>query len=292
MRSASPATRKIWRVIDLIHWAEKYFSSRGFEKPRNEIEWLLRELLKCRRIDLYMRFEEPIEKQKLIILRGWVQRRVKREPLQYITGTAEFYGLPLMVNSSVLIPRPETERLVDVALDVLTSTEDPEILDIGTGSGCVALAIAKEKPTSTVTGIDISKDVVCLAKKNANKLEIANVQFIQMDILKDVRMEKVDLIVSNPPYIPADEIKNVMENVRNFEPEIALTDDADGLTFYHRLAKIGSRLCKSGGWILMEVGLGDHPKSVMKIFKKKDYTDTTLIKDYNGDPRVIKVRVP
>ena len=113
-----------------------------------------------------------------------------------------------------------------------------------------------------------------------------------MDILKDVRMEKVDLIVSNPPYIPADEIKNVMENVRNFEPEIALTDDADGLTFYHRLAKIGSRLCKSGGWILMEVGLGDHPKSVMKIFKKKDYTDTTLIKDYNGDPRVIKVRVP
>ena len=134
-----------WRVIDLINWAESYFKGKGFENPRREIEWLLRDVLKCDRMDVYLRFEESLSKSQLDVIRSWVKRRIKHEPSQYITGSCEFYGQRLLVNKHVMIPRPETERLLDTVLEKVKEIVSPSILDVGTGSGCIALTLGLEK---------------------------------------------------------------------------------------------------------------------------------------------------
>ncbi len=291
MQPASSGSDKIWRVIDFIHWGDDYFSEKGFESPRREIEWLLQSLLNCKRVDLYLRFEEPIEKSKLETLRGWIMRRTKREPLQYITGSMEFYGLPFVVNPSVLIPRAESERLIDVGLELLKENDNGKILDIGTGSGCLAATVAHHCPTMDVTAIDISEEAVALAQQNAENLSLSNVNFITMDILSEMPNERYDMVISNPPYIPKDEMPELMKDVLDYEPIQALTDDKDGLVFYRRIAEIGHKIVKQGGWILLEVGLGSHPEAALNLFKNSPYSNVSLILDYNGDPRVLKANV-
>ena len=139
------------RVIDLIKWAETYFSGKGFDHPRAEIEWFLQELLNCNRMDIYLRFEEILSLSQLSTLRSWIKRRLEHEPLQYITGFTEFYGRKFIVNEHVLIPRPETERLIDIALEKITQMDSPTILDVGTGSGCIAITLAKESVNSDIS---------------------------------------------------------------------------------------------------------------------------------------------
>ncbi len=289
--SPARADRKIWRVIDLIHWAEEYFASRGFENPRREIEWLLRDLLNCSRIDLYLRFEEPLEKSQLETLRGWVKRRLNREPLQYITGTAEFYGLKFSVNPGVLIPRPETERVVDVAIHAAGNRESPRILDVGTGSGCIALAMAHELPQARVVALDIAEEALEVARLNAQNLDITNVRFIRMDFFKSTVDGPFDIVVSNPPYVTVDEMSSLMKDVVDYEPHHALTDNNDGLSFYRRLAEVAPELVRDGGCLVLEVGLGDHPRKAAALFKGKCFSEPELIADYNGDKRVLKVWV-
>lgn len=284
-------TLKIWRIIDLINWTESYFKEKGFENPRSEIEWLLRSVLDCSRIDVYLRFEEPLSKTQLATLRDWVKRRLEREPLQYITGSCDFYGREFSVNKNVLIPRPETERFIDTALDKLKGIDLPNILDIGTGSGCIATTLGLEIPNSTILGIDISADALGIANKNKENLNADNVSFEEMDILEQVPEGQFDLLVSNPPYIPKNEMNGLMKDVQEFEPSVALTDQKDGLTFYKRFAKIGKEVVKSGGWMILEVGLGEHPNAVKNIFMESGYPDTDLIKDYNGDDRVLLVPI-
>jgi release factor glutamine methyltransferase len=284
-------TLKTWRIIDLINWAESYFKEKGFENPRSEIEWLLRSVLDCSRMDVYLRFEEPLSKTQLATLRAWVKRRLEREPLQYITGSCDFYGREFSVNKNVLIPRPETERLIDTALDKLKGIDLPNILDVGTGSGCIATTLGLEIPNSTILGIDISADALGIANKNKENLNADNVSFEEMDILEQVPEGQFDLLVSNPPYIPKNEMNGLMKDVQEFEPSVALTDQKDGLTFYKRFAEIGKDLVKSDRWIILEVGLGDHPNAVKNIFMESGYPDTELIKDYNGDDRVLLVPI-
>ncbi|MDC1037650.1 peptide chain release factor N(5)-glutamine methyltransferase [Candidatus Marinimicrobia bacterium] len=284
-------TLKIWRIIDLINWTESYFKEKGFENPRSEIEWLLRSVLDCSRMDVYLRFEEPLSKTQLATLRDWVKRRLEREPLQYITGSCDFYGREFSVNKNVLIPRPETERFIDTALDKLKGIDLPNIFDIGTGSGCIATTLGLEIPNSTILGIDISADALGIANKNKENLNADNVSFIEMDILEQVPEGQFDLLVSNPPYIPKNEMNGLMKDVQEFEPSVALTDQKDGLTFYKRFAKIGKEVVKSGGWMILEVGLGEHPNAVKNIFMESGYPDTDLIKDYNGDDRVLLVPI-
>lgn len=284
-------TLKIWRIIDLINWTESYFKEKGFENPRSEIEWLLRSVLDCSRMDVYLRFEEPLSKTQLATLRDWVKRRLEREPLQYITGSCDFYGREFSVNKNVLIPRPETERFIDTALDKLKGIDLPNILDIGTGSGCIATTLGLEIPNSTILGIDISADALGIANKNKENLNADNVSFEEMDILEQVPEGQFDLLVSNPPYIPKNEMNGLMKDVQEFEPSVALTDQKDGLTFYKRFAKIGKEVVKSGGWMILEVGLGEHPNAVKNIFMESGYPDTDLIKDYNGDDRVLLVPI-
>lgn len=291
MSPPSSGSDKTWRIIDLIRWGEEYFTTKGFESPRREIEWLLRAALDCKRVDLYLRFEEPVEKVNMKTLRGWIQRRIKHEPLQYITGSTEFYGLHFDLTSSVLIPRPESERLIDLSLDLLKNIDEASVLDIGTGSGCLGITLAKKHPDINVTAVDISKEAIMVAKKNGEYHQVNNIQFITMDILKEIPNGTFDLVLSNPPYISAEELPAIMPDVKNFEPLDALTDYRDGLTFYHRIAEISSRIAKPKGWVLLEVGLGSHPAEVFEIFQSSDFSDQELILDYNGDPRVLKVNV-
>jgi len=174
--------KRIWRVIDLINWADEYFSLKGFDNPRQEIEWMLTDILDCERFDLYLRFEEPLTSDQLELLHQWVKRRVKKEPLQYITGHCEFYGRTFIINKDVFIPRPETERLVDVAIAILKAANKPTVLDMGTGTGCIAVSLAKEIPNSKITGIDISTVAIEVAKINAD-VHHATVQFEEMDFI-------------------------------------------------------------------------------------------------------------
>ena len=282
---------KSWRVIDLINWAESYFKEKGFENPRSEIEWLLRAVLKCNRMDVYLRFEEPLSQSQLATLRSWVKRRLEREPLQYITGFCDFYGREFSVNEHVLIPRPETERLIDTALEKVKGLDSPSILDIGAGSGCIATTLGLEIPGSTILGIDVSEDAIGIANKNKEKLEAENVSFQKMNILKQRPEGEFDVLVSNPPYIPKGEMDRLMKDVKDFEPTVALTDQKDGLIFYKRFAEVGKEVVKSGGWIILEVGLEDHPSAVKKIFSESRFPDTELIKDYNGDYRVLVIKI-
>ena len=282
---------EIWRIIDLINWAESYFKEKGFENPRTEIEWLLRAVLKCSRMDVYLRFEEPLSKTQLATLRAWVKRRLEREPLQYITGSCDFYGREFSVDKHVLIPRPETERLIDIALEKLKGIDSPSILDIGAGSGCIATTLGLEVPGSTVLGIDVSDDALGIANKNKEKLDAENVSFQAMDILNTIPEGPFDLLISNPPYIPKEEMDGLMKDVKEFEPTMALTDEKDGLTFYKRFAEIGKELVKNGGCMILEVGLENHPNDVKKIFSESGYPETELIKDYNGDDRILVIKI-
>ena len=291
MNLTAEKQKKIWRIIDIINWGEEYFRFKGFENPKQEIEWLLCDLLNYKRIDLYLEFENTISDSKLDQLKGWVKRRRTREPLQYITGQTQFYGYPFKVSPDVLIPRPETERVVDVVLHTIGNITKPRILEVGSGSGCMAVSIGAEKQNAYILSIDISKPAIDQARKNADLNATTNVDFMVLDFLKELPEGQFDLLVSNPPYIPLNEFGTTMPEIHNHEPQIALTDNRDGLTFYQRFAEVAKELVKPGGWVIMEVGLGDHPAKAMEIFQSGGYKYLGLITDFNGDERVLKIQI-
>ena len=290
---ALPAEKgnQIWRVIDILNWGEDYFKSKGFESPKQEIEWLLCDLLNYKRIDLYVQFEQPIHRPQLKQLKEWIKRRIGREPLQYITGKTEFYGHKFNITTDVLIPRPETERVVDVALYSIGNIKTPKVLEVGSGSGCIAIAMGAERNDALIESVDVSETAITQAEKNADLNELSNIDFKVMDFLKEIPEGRFDLLVSNPPYIPEKEMSETMPEVHQYEPKIALTDERDGLTFYRRFAEVGKSLIKPGGWMVLEVGLGEHPSKAVDIFQSAGYTQLELIPDYNSDERVLKIQI-
>jgi release factor glutamine methyltransferase len=290
---ALPAEKgnQIWRVIDILNWGEDYFKSKGFESPKKEIEWLLCDLLNYKRIDLYVQFEQPIHRPQLKQLKEWIKRRIGREPLQYITGKTEFYGHKFNITTDVLIPRPETERVVDVALYSIGNIKTPKVLEVGSGSGCIAIAMGAERNDALIESVDVSETAITQAEKNADLNELSNIDFKVMDFLKEIPEGRFDLLVSNPPYIPEKEMSETMPEVHQYEPKIALTDEGDGLTFYRRFAEVGKSLIKPGGWMVLEVGLGEHPSKAVDIFQSAGYTQLELIPDYNSDERVLKIQI-
>ena len=283
--------KQVWRIIDLIEWGEDYFKQHKFDSPKQEIEWLLCDLLDHKRVDLYINFEQKVPNDKLALLKKWIKKRLKRMPLQYITGVTEFYGNKYFLNDDVLIPRPETERLVDISLDCINKLSHPRILEVGTGSGCISISIALMRGDAKILSIDISQNALNKAQENSDYHKTNNVKFLNLDFLKEIPSERFDIIVSNPPYIPLEEMKNIMIDVKEYEPEIALTDFNDGLVFYDRFADLGSKLLKKEGWMVLEVGIDDHPEKVTKLFKSKGYSNIELVSDYNKDKRVLKVKI-
>ncbi|GAB1430360.1 hypothetical protein MASR2M18_11930 [Ignavibacteria bacterium] len=278
-------------TLDIIRRTTEYFKRHNVDSPRLTTELMLCEILKCNRVGLYMHYDKPLENNELEYLRDMLRRRVRREPLQYILGSTEFFGLYFKVSPDVLIPRPETELLVEQAKKYIKNSgkSSPIILDIGTGSGCIAIALANAFAQSSVTAIDISESALVIANENGRLNGTSNVRFLQGDIFdNNISLnltEKYDVIVSNPPYIQENDIAGLQPEVGHFEPLIALTDKGDGLTFYRRFAEIFRFLLNENGCFFIEIGY-EQADSVCEIFSVTDF-ETAVSNDYAGIPRII-----
>ena len=289
MNSVKKENGKPWRIIDVINWGVDYFGNKSLENPRLEIEIFLQDILDCKKIDLYVNFENEVSAPDLNTLKGYIKRRLENEPSQYIVGRSNFYGRNFYVDNNVLIPRPETEILINECIEFLSMKNNPEIIDIGTGSGCIGITLAKEIPSSNVIAIDFSEKALAVAEKNAKNIGIKNIDFVKSDFLKQTIDLRADLLVSNPPYIPKEDISTLMADVKEYEPSKALTDNLDGLEFYRVFSKKFDPMIKIDGALIVEVGKDKHPLKVKKIFEKSGPVNVEMINDYNGDIRVLKV---
>lgn len=212
-----------WTVLRMLEWGTDYFATKGIDSPRLSVEWLLSELMSIGRLDLYLQYDRPLTSMELDTMREWVRRRARHEPLQYITGFVDFYHCRIKVAPAVLIPRPETEYLVELILADY-SHDHKRVLDIGTGSGCIALALKKERPQWDIVAMDVSEQALKIAKENA-ALNNLDIDWIHLDVAKARKAFQglhFDIIVSNPPYILPSEADSIDPQVKNFEPSIAL----------------------------------------------------------------------
>ena len=289
MNSVKKENGKPWRIIDVINWGVDYFENESLENPRLEIEIFLQHILDCKKIDLYINFENEVSSHDLNTLKGYIKRRLENEPSQYIVGKSNFYGRNFYVDNNVLIPRPETEILINACIEFLSMKDNPEIIDIGTGSGCIGITLAKEIPSSNVIAIDCSEKALAVAEKNAKNIGIKNIDFVKSDFLKQTIDLRADLLVSNPPYIPKEDISTLMADVKEYEPSKALTDNLDGLEFYRVFSKKFDPMIKIDGALIVEVGKDKHPLKAKKIFEQSGPVNVEMINDYNGDIRVLKV---
>lgn len=285
-------TPRQWSVLSLLDWTTGHLAQRGFDEARLHVELLLAHVLRLRRLDLYLQFDRPLTQDELATFRALYERRLKHEPLQYILGETEFMGLPLFVTPGVLIPRPETELLVEEALKILKERDasEREVLDIGCGAGNIGLPIAKELPTARVVGLDNADAAIALARRNAERLGVTNIEFRRQDVLAEgFGDHRYDMILSNPPYIPAGEMASLQEEVRLFEPRQALTDEHDGLTLYRRIAAIVQSGMKNDGFLGVEVG-HDQSAVVTRLMQGAGLSNVHSARDYAGIERVIFAR--
>lgn len=263
------------------------FRSSGVESPEVNAEWLLASLLNCSRTELALRLDETIPDSQLEHLNTQAARRAKREPLQHILGTACFCGLEFQVTPAVLVPRPETEELIELAFEAAKTMPCPVIYDFGTGSGCIAVTLAKRLAKAKVIASDISDEALRLAKANAEQHEvIKRVEFRQADSSALAAGEQVQLIVSNPPYIPTSEIAALEPEVRDYDPRLALDGGRDGLEFYRMLARLGQVALTPGGSLIAEFGDGQEDE-IESIFRKATWPSVRFAEDLCGKPRIV-----
>lgn len=276
-------------ILELINLSAEYLSKKGIESPRLNAELLLADVLNYKRLDLYTNFEQPLKEDEINKYREYIRQRAHFEPLQYIIGKTEFFGLTFKVNKNVLIPRPETEILVEKILEKFKIYDEVNILDIGTGSGNIAITLAKNLPNSKITAIDKSKEAISIAKENSiiNKVS-EKINFSEIDILKNNFSfdNKFDLVVSNPPYVNFEEYKNLQKEIIDFEPASALTDYEDGLKFFNVIIKKAQNILKSNSKIFFEIGFGQ-AEDVKKILLENNFQKIEIYKDYSNIERVI-----
>ena len=262
----------------------------NIESPKIKARMLLEYTLKKSREYLIIYDNKEITSQNRDLYIKNIKRLIQGEPLQYITGVQEFMKLKFLVNKNVLIPRQDTEILVEEVINIAKNIEKPEILDLCTGSGAIAISIAKYIPEARLTAVDISNEALEVAKKNARfNGESSRIEFIQSDMFRKLKEKKFDIIVSNPPYIPSLDIKKLPKDVQK-EPIIALDGGKSGTKFYEEIAKEGYKYLKQGGYICLEIGY-DQRRSVKEIIdKEKIYKDTYCKKDLCENDRVIVTR--
>ncbi len=277
-------------VLEAIKLSTAYLEQKGVESARINAELLLAEILKCKRLELYLAFDKPLSENEVKTYREFLKKRGMRIPLQYILGYVDFYGYKLFVDQSVLIPRPETELLVEQIIKNNSGAGKLRILDIGSGCGNISIVIADKLPDSDVTGIDISEEAIAISEKNRNTLlKKNNLNFLKFDILNDniETLGRFDLAVSNPPYISLEDYNELEPELKNYEPKISLTDNSDGLTFYKKIIFISRHLLNSGGQIYFEIGKGQH-KFITEMMIENGFSNLQIIKDYSGIERIIK----
>ena len=274
-------------VLESLQLSTDFLEKKGIESARLNAELLLAEILKCKRLDLYLKFDQPLKENEVGIYREWISRRGKFEPFQYITGNVEFYGLPFKVTPDVLIPRPETEILVEEVIKYCKNKSGLKILDIGTGSGNIPVALAKNLNDADITAIDISENALIIAKENSSiNGVVEKIHFIAADINNYTSNHQFDVIISNPPYVSKEEYPTLQKEIINFEPMIAVSDSNDGLDFYRTIAERSKILLKSSGKIFLEVGK-DQAKYLADILEKNDFINISFVKDYQQIDRVV-----
>lgn len=294
---ASPATEssaEAWTIQRVLGWATNDFKERGIDSPRLEAEVLLAHVLGVDRIRLILDAHKPLAPAELARFREAIKRRRSGEPVAYMVGKREFYGLEFHVDRRVLIPRPDTETLVEVALAATRSRHlRGRALDLCTGSGCVAIAFAKARPTWHVTGTDLSPDAIDVARGNALRLgAIWDVRFLVGDLYQPLGPdERFDLITANPPYIPRDEIPKLQPEIRKFEPYLALDGGADGLALLPAIVEGATPRLEPGGTLAVEIGAGQ-AEAVVRLFEQRGLVDVRRHRDYGGHDRVVSGRRP
>jgi release factor glutamine methyltransferase len=246
-------------LLEVIKRTTDFFAARRLDSPRLNAELLIGHALGLRRMQLYLQFERPLTEGELEKIRPLVRRRGQHEPLQYVIGQTEFHGLTLKVDRRALIPRPETEQLVELAI-TSCAVPPPRVLDLGTGSGAIALALARHFPEAVVTAVDVSPDALQLAGENAAATGLAGrVRFLEGSWFACVPTDKrFDLVVANPPYLSAQEVAAAPTEVRDFEPGLALVSGQDGLADLLAILRDAPRFLASGGMLAMETGPSHH----------------------------------
>jgi release factor glutamine methyltransferase len=280
-------------VLEVIARSTAFLSGRGVEPARLNAESLVGHALGLKRMQLYLQFERALTEPELETIRGLVRRRGLREPLQYIVGEVEFHGLRLKADRRALIPRPETEQLVDLLVRRLGERPPGRILDLGTGSGAIALALAKAWPGALVLALDASPDALTLALENAEGAGLAGrVTFLQSDWYRVVpEGEPFDLVVANPPYLSAAETASAEPEVREHEPAPALTAGEDGLAALRTILRDAPRFLAPSGWLALETGPDQHAE-LTGLAAESGLVGVESLKDLAGRDRVITARMP
>ncbi len=277
----------------MLQWGASHLAEKGFDESRLIIELLLAHVLKLKRIQLYTNFDRPLSAEELASFKALLQRRLHHEPLQYIIGSTEFMGYEFLVDRRVLIPRPETELLVEQAVQYVAenfSHQPIRIIDIGTGSGCIAVSLAKMIENVSVVAFDKSAEAVEVARMNAKTNEVEQkVEFTVRDVFtvsSEDFFSKFHLIVSNPPYISTSEFESLQPEIQDYEPSFATTDGGDGLSFYRRIADLGKSLIEPNGAVIVEYAY-DQSTAVRGIFLQSGWDNIRLLNDYSGNPRCL-----
>jgi release factor glutamine methyltransferase len=280
---------RTWTIRDVLDWATADFESRGIDSARLDAELLVAEALGLERIGLYLDLGRPLSEAERASIRPLIARRREREPVAYILGRRDFYGREFRVTSEVLIPRPDTETLVEHALRCIPDDRTTRVLDIGTGSGAIAISLAAERPQADVTATDISEGALAVAQDNAERLGVAGrVRFALADLLDDEG--PYDLVVSNPPYIRTDELPSLEPEVKTHEPATALEGGSDGLDLIRALLDRTSVATRSGAHLLLEVGAGQAPEVAALAHGSTSWSHEATYLDLNRIERVVHLR--
>jgi release factor glutamine methyltransferase len=281
-----------WTIGDLLNWTAQHLARKGSEYPRLDAEVLLAHALGCRRIDLYTRFTEIAPEDARTRFRELVRQRIEGCPVAYLVGRKEFFALELDVSRDVLIPRPESEFVVMECLRLARGMPEPRVLDIGTGSGNIAVAIAQQHKGARVTAVDLSPAALAVAARNAVRHAVADrVQFLTGDLFASVPAgARFDFIVSNPPYIARPDIPKLPIGVRDYEPHLALDGGPLGYAIFDRLIDQARQYLQPGGSLIVEIGAPQEQEARRRIADYAGYEPAPTIHDYSGHPRVLRAR--
>ena len=277
-----------WNVLSMLEWGTEYFREKGISSPRLSIEWLLADVLDVKRLDLYLQYDRPLSSTELDRIKSGILRRARHEPLQYIVGHTDFMNARITVTPDVLIPRPETEQLIEIILEQNNPGEKKRALDIGTGSGCIPIALKMERPSWDVYGLDISMSALDIARANAERNHVV-VTFFQKDIqdyenLPESDHGLFDLIVSNPPYITPEEKETLDKEVRDFEPEQALFH-TDIFSIFRDIISFAENHLKPGGILYLEIN-ESYGSPLTELFDRHGW-EVDLKQDYGNKDRFI-----
>ena len=281
-----------WTVGRLLTWTTDWLASRGSESPRLDAEVLLAHVRGCPRISLYTAFDTPVADAERSRFRELVKRRGEGEPVAYLVGSKEFFSLPFAVSKGVLVPRPETEGLVVRTLDLCKAVTAPRIIDVGTGSGAIAVTLAKHLPQAVVVATDISPEALAVARENAARHGVAErIRFVECDLMAAAEAAGPwDVIVSNPPYVREDEFESLPRDVRLHEPKTALVSGPTGVEVVARLAAAAAESLAPGGWLLVEIGPAVAAAAETSLDAQAGLVREPTLPDLAGLPRIVQAR--